>query len=102
MARKLPKLVNKFCYGHNAWIVGGAAIEDNPKDYDVAIPFSEWQLASMLIPENAKPNSFGGWKFTSEGESVDVWPCELLNLLKNEMVTHLWHPKSGLKLKKTD
>ena len=95
MTQRLPKIVSKFCYGHNAWIVGSGARDDNPKDYDLAIPFSNWKQAGMLIPIDARPNSFGGWKFYQEGVPIDIWPCELGQLMTNEMVTHLWHPQSG-------
>lgn len=101
MARTLPEAVCKLCYAHGAWIVGGAAVSDAPKDYDVAVPFGEWQRAAMLIPRDARPNPFGGWKFVSEGVEVDVWPCDLGELLTNRMVTALWHPKTGARFAAT-
>lgn len=93
--RILPEIVCKLCYAHSAWIVGGAASSDTPKDFDVAVPIGEWQSAAMLIPRDARPNPFGGWKLVSEGAEVDVWPCELGELMANRMVRELWHPKTG-------
>jgi len=101
MAQKLPKLVSKLCYGYNGWIVGSGARDNKPKDYDIAIPFSNWRQASMLIPTDARPNSFGGWKCDYNGVAIDVWPCELAQLMTNEMVTHLWHPQSGSRFIRT-
>lgn len=97
--RILPSIVSKLCYSADAWIVGSAASPDlktdDPRDWDVAVPFSEWHVASSLIPRDANPNSFGGWKFTSEGNEVDVWPCDLALFMTYAIVTCLWHPKSG-------
>lgn len=98
MAHNMPKLVRKLCFGHEAWIVGSAVVESKPRDWDVAVPFSEWRQAAMLIPESATPNTMGGWKC----DNVDVWPCELSKLLRNEMTQHLWHPRSGAKYKRCE
>ena len=67
--RKYPALVSKLTTLFDGWIVGSAANPENvhPRDYDVLIPFSQWQLASALIPTDATPNTFGGWKCISEG-----------------------------------
>lgn len=102
MARRLPLLVNKICYAHDAWIIGGACIQETPKDYDIAVPFANWFGAAMLIPSEAQPNSFGGWKFTSEGFLVDIWPCDLAWLLQNHMVKDIWHPRTGAKFKRVE
>lgn len=58
----IPKLVLDLVYAHSAWIVGSAANPDNkePRDYDIIVPFSEWNKACMLIPMDAKVNHFGG------------------------------------------
>ena len=39
--------------------------------------------------------------FVSEGAEVDVWPCDLGELLTNRMVTALWHPKTGARFTAT-
>lgn len=101
MARTLPEAVCKLCYAHDAWVVGGGARDESPKDYDVAIPFAQWAGAAMHIPRDARANPFGGWKFISEGVPIDVWPCDLAALMTNAMVTHLWHPQSGARFVRT-
>jgi hypothetical protein len=91
----LPELATKLCYTASGWIVGGAAREDEPRDYDIAVPLAYWPIAAQLIPRDARPNAFGGWKCVSEGKTVDVWPADLGVLMTNAMVTDLWHPQSG-------
>lgn len=101
MARTLPEIVCKLCYAHGGWIVGGASRSDAPKDYDVVVPLGNWKAAAMLIPRDAKPNAFGGWKLQSEGKAVDVWPADLGDLMTNAMVTDLWHPQTGARFSRT-
>lgn len=93
---------------HNAWIVGSAANLDNenPRDYDVLVPFSNWSTASTLIPRSAIPNIFGGWKFIDEGKVkgvfdtiVDVWPGDLSEFLTIDMVKFIWHPRTNRRFK---
>lgn len=101
MARTLPEAVCKFCYAHNAWLVGGAARQgETPRDYDVVVPFAHWQAAAMLIPRDARPNPFGGWKFTSEGCEIDVWPADIGQLMTNAMVVDLYHPQTGARFQR--
>jgi hypothetical protein len=95
MARKFPKAVLNLCYGASGWLVGGAVIEESPKDYDIAIPFSHWHIAMNMIPRDASPNSFGGWSYQDEGVDIDVWPCELGELMRNNEVKALLHLQSG-------
>ena len=65
------------------WVVGSAAQwlvgakHDTPKDFDVIVPFGCWFDASKMIPLGSVSNTFGGWKFSIEGRSYDVWPQEL-------------------------
>lgn len=102
MASKLPKLVLDMTAAHDAWIVGSAANPniDNPRDYDVIVPFSEWQKACMLIPSDAKPNHFGGWKCISEGKEVDVWPGDIGWIMQKPQSLYIWHPASGCRWNK--
>lgn len=97
-----PKLVCSLCFGHNSWVVGSAAEEsgEEPRDWDVMVPFSEWYSACFLIPSDAKPNTFGGWKCNSEGKIVDVWPGDLGNLFTYSQMKIAWHPKSGVRVSK--
>jgi hypothetical protein len=88
MEKLLPRVVYQMCV-HGALIVGsyakylmGEDIETN--DYDLLVPLDKWQTIALLIPETAKPNKFGGWRFKDEkGGEVDVWPDTLQNYLKN-------------------
>ena len=79
--RTTPALVAQLTHVHNAWIVGSAAKEGADlkivRDWDVLVPFSNWQAAAALLPKDAAPNTFGGWKCVSEGVVVDVWPDDL-------------------------
>jgi hypothetical protein len=98
----LPELVAKLTHAHDAWIVGSAANPDNktPRDYDVQVPYSEWGKACMLIPKDAKRNSFGGFKCQCEGLEIDVWPGELGWIMQRPMCLWAWHPASGIRLNK--
>jgi hypothetical protein len=64
------------------------------------IPFSHWKDAAMLIPKDAKVNTFGGWKCVSEGVEVDVWPGDLGWLMTNSAFTYAWHPRTGTRIGK--
>ena len=98
----LPSLVCKLTHAHEAWVVGSAAKPDadhaTVRDYDVLVPLTHWQNAAMLIPEDAKPNTFGGWKCVSEGREVDVWPGDLAWLMTNRAASWAWHPRTGVRL----
>lgn len=97
MSSKYPKLVLDLSFVADAWIVGSAADPDNdePSDYDLLVPYSQWQNACMFIPKNATPNHFGGWKCESEGEIVDVWPGELSFILAHGHTDCALNLKSG-------
>ena len=81
----LPRAVYQMCI-HGALVVGSFAKymvgEDvRPNDIDLLVPLEHWQTIAMLIPDTAKPNRFGGWRFEVEGVEIDVWPDTLLNYL---------------------
>lgn len=103
--RSLPILVGKLTQYCDAWIVGSAAKPEvdfsSIRDFDVAVPFSSWNVASSLIPSSAVPNSFGGWKCYSEDSIVDVWPQDLSQFVTNRVSSpYLFHPRSGVRLVK--
>lgn len=95
--RLFPKFVNKISHGFDAWVVGSSAdpTNDNPKDYDVLVPFSRWQEACMMIPASAKPNTFGGWKIEEDGASIDVWPGDIGWLMQRPKMKFAYHISSG-------
>jgi hypothetical protein len=84
----LPRMVYLMCV-HGALLVGSQAkklmgenIESN--DYDLLVPLEKWQTIALLIPIDAKPNKFGGWRFKDDKENeIDVWPDTLQNYLTN-------------------
>ena len=87
----------------DAWIVGtGADMAKDPADladWDVMIPYKNWHEAAALIPEDTKPNTFGGWKcYVGEGLTIDVWPGSLDELFEKSFMKYAWHPKSGTRL----
>lgn len=96
---QFPKLVANLVMQHNAWIVGSAADPEQDlskvRDWDVIVPFSNWLTASGLIPQDAKPNRFGGWRCQSEGQEVDVWPDDIAMILNASKSKFAWHPRSG-------
>lgn len=99
----LPRMVTKLTAIHDAWIVGSAAAPDveKPRDYDIVVPFHKWNEVAQLIPIDAKPNTFGGWKFKDEGDTeVDVWPDDLGRVMTAGMAQYAWQPRYRIRLKK--
>lgn len=98
---KVRKKMKRLCYQdwfyqmcvHGALLVGSFAKmlcgeEIQANDYDLLVPLEKWQTIALLIPESAKPNKFGGWRFLVKGKDtdeieVDVWPDTLVNYLTN-------------------
>lgn len=97
--KTLPELVVRITSSFDAWIVGSAADPSNkdPRDYDVQVPYSQWGKACLLIPKDAKVNTFGGFKCISEGKEVDIWPGELGWVMTRPMSKWVWHPASGIR-----
>jgi hypothetical protein len=101
----LPRIVIKLTHLHEAWVVGSAADPSkNPaecRDIDVLVPFAHWPAVALHIPGDAKPTMFGGWKFTSDGREIDIWPGDLAWLMTNAKAQWAWQPKHGIRLQKT-
>lgn len=104
MARKAPALVCRLSVVHSGWIVGSAANPKNktPRDWDIIIPFENWAQASLLIPKNATPNTFGGWKCEDEGATIDVWPGDISKVLNSSMVEWIWNIHLDIRFKRYD
>lgn len=100
MKKFLPELVRKLGYSCSGWLCGGAVLEENPKDYDVYIPINHWKEASMLIPKDATVNRMGGFKCISEGAEVDVWTCDMSDLITAETFKIAKHLNTGIVIKK--
>ena len=84
----LPRVVYQMCV-HGGLLVGSQAKRmmgevKKSHDYDVLVPYTKWQTISLLIPTDAKPNKFGGWRFQDEkGNEIDVWPGNLQDYLRD-------------------
>ena len=48
----MPSLVKALTHNFDAWIVGGACIEENPRDYDIFVPFLDWEKAEQMLENN--------------------------------------------------
>lgn len=75
MKNNYPSNVVQLLQNFDCWLVGSAANpqNENPKDYDILCPFHNWHQACLVIPDDAIPNRFGGWKFGN----IDLWPGDL-------------------------
>jgi len=91
---KLPRLVSQIVSFDSVFIVGGTAkaIATGNKEYlikdiDVLVTNIDiWNDVALLIPKDAKVNSYGGWKFKTEEIEVDIWPESLEHHLKHGKV----------------
>jgi len=101
--KHLPCIVVKLSV-FDAWIVGSAAAPDcdiaTVRDIDLLVPFSHWREAALLMPPDARPNTFGGWKFVSDGKEIDVWPGELGSVMTNAAAKWAMHLRSGTRIVK--
>ncbi len=97
---KQPKIVRKLTTLCNGWIIGSAAIESNedPRDYDVFIPIEYWQQASSYITDDAKINTFGGFKVISDGKEVDIWTGKMEEILASNYFKAAYHQKTGVRI----
>lgn len=104
--KNLPTLVKQLTQVHSAWIVGSAAEKDADlaavRDFDVLVPFSAWPAVAAMLPDNARRNTFGGWKCVSDGKDVDVWPDDLGRFMASQVVKSVWHPKTGIRFTRND
>ena len=96
MSKYLPRVVYQMCV-NGALIAGSYAkklVGDDvkPNDFDLMVPSEKWHIVSLLIPEDAHLNKFGGWRFNAEwdGEEVevDVWPDTVERYLSNCKTKH--------------
>ncbi len=104
MKRKIPHDVIPYAM-LGCWIVGSGANPDTdkPNDWDIMVPYRLWPQVAAIIPSEAKPNRFGGWKYQAKETEIDVWPDDLDRLMSEHVVGQemwLWHPKSGIHFKR--
>lgn len=95
MRRDYPKIVNLLGYLCDAWLVGGAVYESNPKDYDIFVPIGKWKYAVQLIPKEVHLNTYGGFKFCEGYKVIDMWTDEFESLLTNQHFKQALHLRSG-------
>jgi hypothetical protein len=104
MSSSVPKTVSQLCLNHDAWVVGSAANEETDislvRDFDILVPFHSWHPASVLIPEDAKVNPFGGWKFELDGIEYDVWPGDLGWFMLHSTTRCAWNPSRNIRMVK--
>ena len=97
-----PALVRVLTTMHDAWIIGSAALPDvtKPRDWDVLVPFEQWAHAMLLIRDLPYVfNTFGGFKVSQDGCSIDVWPGNLGDYMsRGGYARAAWHPQSGVRL----
>ena len=101
MSVKVPKFVANICTNQEAWVVGSAAdpLSSSPRDWDVLVPFHTWHLVASFVPSDARPNSFGGWKFEVDGVEIDVWPGDLAFICRQCAFRWAWNPSLGIRIK---
>lgn len=84
----LPRLVYQLAVhgaliaGSQAKVMAGDTVNTDYSDWDLLVPFDKWSTAALLIPPYAKPNKFGGWRFEDNGVSIDLWPGDPLQYLR--------------------
>ena len=92
--KALPRLVFQLSWAYDGWVVGSGAryllgLTETCRDFDVLIPYEKWDQASLLLPNHARPNTFGGWKVCVDEQqtSVDVWPHSLERFFARALIT---------------
>ena len=99
----MPALVRKIVgTSIKAWIVGGAAIPGAKKikDWDIAVSFSDWHKIAPLIPKDARPTLFGGWKCSDDGWDIDVWPSEVVDIFQCDKCEWMWQPQLNIRIQR--
>lgn len=100
--KHLPNKILKLCYDLDCWLVGSSANPNSEsyRDFDILVPWINWHHATLIIPMDAKPNSFGGWKFTIDGYEIDMWPGDLSWFAQLPKFEYAYHVKTEVLIKK--
>lgn len=64
-------------------------------DYDVLVPFAQWNECTHLIPMTARPNGRRGWRFLDNADQIDVWPDTLDRFFQEATNAVLGNGKPG-------
>ena len=96
----MPRLVRIITTQYPTWLVGGSADPHQlkPKDYDIVVSHPYWQQVCLLIPKDAKPNLFGGFKFMDDGKEVDVWMGDIGSVFLCCKCDYAYQPKYDILL----
>lgn len=110
--REMPPIIRAMSQNSLAWIVGSRA-EFRPEklrvnqdsDWDVLVPFSEWQdamtrLAAAGALECATHTSVGGIRTVIPAKNggtvkLDIWPGEISSHMMKPFTNVAWQPKTG-------
>lgn len=109
---KLRKEIPKFVLligslAPSSIIIGGFAkpffpnsLEDiseyGDRDIDIVIDPAEWHKVAPYIPKDAKPNTYGGWKFEIESSAFDMWPESIAHILTSGRVEYMYNIRHDL------
>lgn len=102
--KRLPRLARLILSQYNAWLVGSAADPNNhnPKDFDIVVSWEDWKHVAMLIPKgtNTTLTIFGGLKCISDGQTVDIWPGNVGDIMLSAKAKYAMNPQLGILLEK--
>ena len=94
----LPPFVKFLTHNCDSWIIGGACLEENPKDFDIFVPLKNWEIAcNFLHDKDVTINSLGGIKYfdSYSNKNVDIWTGNMENFLSSDLFKIAIHLKSG-------
>lgn len=96
----LPRLIIGICRLTHSWIVGSSAdpSNPNPNDIDIIVPLYEWHKVASFVPETARPNKMGGWRFHTEGVEIDIWPGDVSVLMAEGIVKFAFCPATNIRV----
>lgn len=83
-----------------AFFLGSVLQGDENADIDVFVSFDSWHGVARTIPPAATPNKNGGWRFTLEGVTFDVWPDTVARMLTQESCPMVFHPYTNTLIRK--
>lgn len=96
----LPRDIKTVLIMSEGWLVGGAVLEKDPRDYDIIVESPELFQRTTQFLTGARYivsiNSFGGLKFYNRIYEIDIWVCSLSNYITNRN-KNKQHPIFNLK-----
>lgn len=100
----MPPLVKALTHNFDAWIIGGACVQEEPRDYDIFVPLENWEAACSLFPKDRdyKLNSLGGLKIIENGIEIDIWTGQMHKVMSSFFFHHALHLKTGTYIKRDE